>query len=40
MVYSLPKGDSRSTKELIQAEINTLGDEDLEALYAFIKHFI
>ena len=29
-----------STKELIQAELDTLSDEDLEALYAVIKHFI
>ena len=29
-----------STKELIQAELETLSDEDLEALYAVIKHFI
>ncbi len=29
-----------STKELIQAEIDTLSEEDLEALYALIKHFI
>ena len=29
-----------STKELIQAEIETLSDEDLEALYAVIKHFL
>jgi hypothetical protein len=29
-----------STKELIQAELDTLNDEDLEALYALIKQFI
>ncbi len=29
-----------STKELIQAELDTLSDEDLDALYALIKHFI
>ena len=29
-----------STKELIQAELDTLSDEDLEALYALIKQFI
>jgi len=29
-----------SIKELIQAELDTLSDEDLEALYALIKHFI
>ena len=29
-----------STKELIQAELETLSDEDLDALYALIKHFI
>jgi hypothetical protein len=29
-----------STKELIQAELDTLSDEDLEALYTLIKHFI
>mgnify|MGYP001577200764 CR=1 FL=1 len=29
-----------STKELIQAELEILSDEDLEALYAVIKHFI
>ena len=29
-----------STKELIQAELETLSDEDLEALYALIKQFI
>ena len=29
-----------STKELIQAELETLSDADLEALYAVIKHFI
>ena len=29
-----------STKELIQTELDTLSDEDLEALYAVIKHFI
>jgi hypothetical protein len=29
-----------STKELIQAELETLSDEDLEALYAVIKHFV
>lgn len=29
-----------STKELIQTEIDTLSDEDLEALYTVIKHFI
>jgi hypothetical protein len=29
-----------STKELIQAELDTLSDEDLEALYIAIKQFI
>jgi len=29
-----------STKELIQAELDTLSDADLEALYALIKQFI
>jgi hypothetical protein len=29
-----------STKELIQAELDTLSDEDLDALYAVIKHFV
>jgi hypothetical protein len=29
-----------STKELIQAELDTLSDEDLEALYTVIKQFI
>jgi hypothetical protein len=29
-----------STKELIQAELDTLSDEDLDALYALIKQFI
>ena len=29
-----------STKELIQAELETLSDEDLEALYTLIKQFI
>jgi hypothetical protein len=29
-----------STKELIQAELDTLSDEDLDALYTVIKHFI
>ncbi|ETW96043.1 hypothetical protein [Candidatus Entotheonella palauensis] len=29
-----------STKERIQAELDTLSDEDLEALYALIKQFI
>ena len=29
-----------STKELIQAELDTLSDEDLDALYAVIKRFI
>jgi hypothetical protein len=29
-----------STKELIQTELDTLSDEDLEALYTIIKHFI
>ena len=29
-----------STKDLIQAELDTLSDEDLEALYAVIKRFI
>ena len=29
-----------STKELIQAEIETFSEEDLEALYAVIKRFI
>jgi len=29
-----------STKELIQAELDSLSDEDLEALYTVIKHFI
>jgi hypothetical protein len=29
-----------STKELIQAELETLSDEDLEALYTVIKCFI
>ena len=28
------------TKELIQAELNTLNDADLDALYALIKQFI
>ena len=28
-----------TTKELIQAEIDTLNDEDLDELYALIKHF-
>ena len=37
MVYSLPKGDRMSTKELIQAELDTLSDEDLDALYVLIK---
>ena len=29
-----------STKELIQAELETLSDADLDALYAVIKQFI
>jgi hypothetical protein len=29
-----------STKELIQAELDTLRDEDLDALYIVIKQFI
>jgi hypothetical protein len=29
-----------STKELIQAELDTLSDEDLDTLYALIKQFI
>jgi hypothetical protein len=29
-----------STKELIQAELDTLSDEDIEALYIVIKQFI
>jgi hypothetical protein len=29
-----------STKELIQAELDTLSDADLDALYALIKQFI
>ena len=29
-----------STKELIQAELDTLSDEDREALYTLIKHFM
>ena len=29
-----------STKELIQAELDNLNDEDLETLYALIKQFI
>ena len=29
-----------STKELIQAELDTLSDEELDALYALIKQFI
>jgi hypothetical protein len=29
-----------STKELIQAELDALSDEDLDALYALIKQFI
>ena len=29
-----------STKELIQAELDILSDEDLEVLYALIKQFI
>ena len=29
-----------STKELIQAELDTLSDEDLDALYIVIKQFI
>jgi hypothetical protein len=29
-----------STRELIQAELDTLSDEDLDALYALIKQFI
>ena len=29
-----------STKELIQADLDTLNDEDLDALYAIIKQFI
>ncbi|HEY5868035.1 MAG TPA: hypothetical protein VI542_21160 [Candidatus Tectomicrobia bacterium] len=29
-----------STKELIQSELETLSDADLDALYAVIKHFI
>jgi hypothetical protein len=40
VVYSLPKGGRMSTKELIQAELDTLSDEDLDALYALIKQFI
>jgi hypothetical protein len=40
VVYSCLKGGSISTKELIQAELETLSDEDLEALYALIKQFI
>lgn len=40
VVYSLPKGESMSTKELIQAELETLNDEDLDALYALIKQYI
>ena len=40
MVYSLPKGGDTSTKELIQAELDALSDEDLEVLYALIKQFI
>jgi len=37
--YKLKRG-RMSTKELIQAELDTLSDEDLEALYALIKQFI
>ena len=40
VVYSLPKGGRMSTKELIQAELDTLSDEELDALYALIKQFI
>ncbi len=29
-----------STKELIQAELDTFSDEDLDGLYIVIKHFI
>lgn len=29
-----------STKELIRTELDTLSDEDLEALYTVIKHFL
>jgi len=37
--YKLKRG-RMSTKELIQAELDTLSDEDLDALYALIKQFI
>ncbi len=40
VVYSFRKGGSMSTKELIQAELETLSDGDLDALYVVIKHFI
>src|SRR6266481_3374189 len=40
VIYSFRKGGSMSTKELIQAELETLSDADLEALYALIKQFI
>jgi hypothetical protein len=34
------KGGSMSAKELIQAELDTLSEEDLDALYTVIKQFI
>jgi|RhiMetdeSRZDD1v2_1073273.scaffolds.fasta_scaffold392319_3 hypothetical protein len=40
VIYSFRKGGSMSTKELIQAELDTLSDADLDALYALIKQFI
>ena len=40
VIYSFRKGGSMSTKELIQAELDTLSDADLDALYALIKRFI
>src|SRR5262245_25164400 len=40
VVYSFRKGGRMSTKELIQAELDTLSDEDLDALYSLIKQFI
>ena len=39
VVYSLRKGGSMSTKELIQAEIDPLSDEELDELYTLIKNF-